>query len=86
MALSRIIKRHGIPEPAPDLGALYATVMSMKEIVEELTRQRGENIVSAVTVQDMIDLGIVESRPGGRAIRAPAREPDKPLLSPARKS
>jgi len=68
MALSKIIKRAGIPEPYPDVESLHASVTALKVVVEEITRQRGKNTASAVTVEDLIELGLVERREGGRVV------------------
>lgn len=68
---SRIIRRRGIPDPMPDLNALTESVAATKEVVETLTRQRGTFAESAVTVEDLVDLGIIERRSNGRFIKKP---------------
>ena len=68
---SRIIRRRGIPDPLPEVEALNSSVAALKEVVETLTRQRREYAESAVTVEDLVDLGIIERRPNGRFIKKP---------------
>lgn len=68
---SRIIRRRGIQEPLPEINALTESVSALKEVVETLTRQRGEYAESAVTVEDLVDLGIIERRSNGRFIKSP---------------
>lgn len=68
---SRIIQRRGIQEPMPDLNALTESVAALKEVVETLTRQRGNFAESAVTVEDLVDLGIIQRRSNGRFIKTP---------------
>lgn len=49
-----------IPEPSPDLESLFKTVSAMKELLETLTRQRGDSLQSAVTVDDLHRLGFAD--------------------------
>jgi hypothetical protein len=56
---TNIHKYRGIPEPSPEVHSLYQTVAALKEVVETLTRQRGYISESAVTVEDLIELGII---------------------------
>jgi hypothetical protein len=42
----------GVPEPTEELGALYATVAAMKEVLEQLARGRGNVANSALLVKD----------------------------------
>ena len=44
-----------IPEPGNDLESLRATVEALREVVETLSRQRGNVGDSAVTVDDLYD-------------------------------
>jgi len=68
---SRIIRRRGIPDPLPEVEALSTSVAALKEVVETLTRQRGTYAESAVTVEDLVDLGIIVRRPNGQFIKKP---------------
>lgn len=68
---SRIIRRRGIPDPLPEVEALQTSVAALKEVVETLTRQRGQVSDSAVTVEDLVDLDIIVRRPKGRFIKKP---------------
>lgn len=48
-----------IPDPTSDPVALRSTALTLKETVEILTRQRGDRTISAVTWQDLVDLGLI---------------------------
>jgi hypothetical protein len=45
--------------PDPRFGGPDAAVQAIKETVEVLTRQRGKTLHSAVTFQDLVDLGLI---------------------------
>jgi len=49
-----------IPEPQPNIESLYRTVLVMKELLETLTRQRGNSLYSAVTVEDLYKTGFAD--------------------------
>lgn len=53
------IKYPSIPKPAADLIALAQAGEAMKETLEILTQQRGNKENSAVTWQDLVDLGLI---------------------------
>lgn len=46
-----------VPEPTPD--TIQQSVTALKDTVEVLARQRAPVIASAVTFQDLIDLGLI---------------------------
>ena len=48
-----------ISEPTTDTNSLRESVLSTKESLEILTRQRGDPAMSAVTWQDLVDLGFI---------------------------
>lgn len=48
-----------IPDPAADTVALRSTALALKETAEMLTRQRGDRSLSAVTWQDLVELGLI---------------------------
>lgn len=50
-----------IPEPLPDLDGLAVAVRELKQAVEILTQQRKPYTLSAVTWQDLVDLGLIGS-------------------------
>lgn len=50
-----------IPEPTGDPKTDLEVLRSLKEAVELLMRQRGSNMDSAVRVQDLVDLGLIQS-------------------------
>lgn len=47
-----------IPEPTTDPEALRRTALEVKETIEILTAVRGNRLNSAITWQDLIDLGL----------------------------
>jgi hypothetical protein len=53
------IRYPSIPKPAADLVALSRAGEAMKETLEILTQQRGDKRHSAVTWQDLVDLGLI---------------------------
>jgi hypothetical protein len=57
-----------IPDPTTDPNALRVTSMALKESVEILTQQRGTRSLSAVTWQDLVELGLI---PASRAPKTP---------------
>jgi len=48
-----------IPDPTSDPVSLRSTALALKEITEILTQQRGDRTISAVTWQDLVDLGLI---------------------------
>lgn len=51
----------GIPDPARSVDGMFETVTTMKQAVETLAGQRrGSRGESAVTWQDLVDLGLIE--------------------------
>lgn len=57
---TNVPKYPAISEPTVDGASLRESVLSLKEGVEMLTRQRGDPIASAVTWADLVALGIVK--------------------------
>jgi len=55
----KLNRRVSIPEPLQEIGSLRATALATKELVESLAGQRGDPRNTAVTWQDLIDLGLV---------------------------
>lgn len=53
------LKYGAIPEPRPDIVSLTSTALATKQAVEILARQRKPILASAVTYQDLIDLGLI---------------------------
>jgi hypothetical protein len=52
----------GIPDPARSVDGMFETVTTMKQAVETLAGQRrGSRSESAVTWQDLVDLGLIEA-------------------------
>jgi hypothetical protein len=52
----------GIPDPARSIDGMFETVTTMKQAVETLAGQRrGSRAESAVTWQDLVDLGLIEA-------------------------
>jgi hypothetical protein len=50
-----------IPHPRQDIESLHRTVTALKEAVEALANVRGKPADSAITWQQLINLGIVQS-------------------------
>jgi len=50
-----------IPDPLPNIDSLREAIMAAKEVIEVLTGQRKSTFADAVTTQDLIDLGILDS-------------------------
>jgi hypothetical protein len=51
----------GIPDPARSVDGMFETLLTMKQAVETLAGQRrGSRAQSAVTWQDLVDLGLIE--------------------------
>lgn len=50
-----------IPEALPELEGLTMAVRELKQAVEILTQQRKPYNLSAVTWQDLVDLGLITS-------------------------
>jgi hypothetical protein len=48
-----------IPDPSADPVALRSTALALKETAEILTRQRGDRAKSAVTWDDLVELGLI---------------------------
>jgi hypothetical protein len=48
-----------IPAPMADLGSLYSAVVALKEAVEDMSGTRGGKYDRAVTLQDLLDYGLV---------------------------
>jgi hypothetical protein len=56
-----LAKFPGIPEPTQDPEAMMATVQALKQATETILGQRrGSRVTSAVTWQDLVDLGLIE--------------------------
>lgn len=54
------VKRYPpIPDPSTDPEALRRSDLAMKETLEIMTGVRGNRFDSAVTWQDLVDLGII---------------------------
>lgn len=52
----------GIPDPSRSVDGLFDTITTMKQAVETLGGQRiGSRAESAVTWQDLVDLGLIEA-------------------------
>lgn len=52
----------GIPDPSRSVEGMFETVTTMKQVTETLTGQRrGSRPQSAVTWQDLVDLGLIEA-------------------------
>jgi hypothetical protein len=57
-----VSKRYpAIPEPLPEIEGLAMAVREIKQLVEILTQQRKPYTNSAVTWQDLVDLGLIGS-------------------------
>lgn len=51
----------GIPDPSRSVDGMFDTLTTMKQAVETLGGQRrGSRAESAVTWQDLVDLGLIE--------------------------
>lgn len=48
-----------IPAPVADINSLYRTVEALREVVEMLTRQRGDERAWPVTASELRQLGIL---------------------------
>ncbi len=55
------IRYPSVPSPTLDVASLREAVAALKEVVEILTQQRGLPANSAVTWQDLVNLGIITS-------------------------
>jgi hypothetical protein len=53
------VRYPAIPHPTADPAALQKSVLALKEIAETLTQQRGDRSLSAVTWQDLVNLGLI---------------------------
>jgi hypothetical protein len=53
------VRYPSIPNPTADVTALRSSGIAMKETLEILTQQRGNPLMSAVTWQDLVDLGLI---------------------------
>lgn len=49
-----------IPEPYENLASLRASLQATKELVELLAGQRGQAYTTAVTWQDLLDVGLIK--------------------------
>ena len=49
-----------IPHPGTSVTALRESVLTMKEHIEVLTNVRGELLDKAVTLQDLLTLGLIQ--------------------------
>jgi hypothetical protein len=52
-------KYPAVPEPVAEINSVRSTCAALKEGQEILTRQRGDRTLSAVTWQDLLDLGLI---------------------------
>lgn len=52
-------KYPAVPDPISDVNSLRLSVLALKEGQEILTRQRGTRSTSAVTWDDLVDLGLI---------------------------
>jgi len=51
----------GIPDPSRSVDGMFETVTTMKQVMETMAGQRrGSRPQSAVTWQDLVDLGLIE--------------------------
>jgi hypothetical protein len=51
----------GIPDPSRSVEGMFETVQTLKQVAETLTGQRrGSRANSAVTWQDLVDLGLID--------------------------
>jgi len=48
-----------VPQPLADLASLQVTVLQLRQGVENLGGQRGEPLDRAVTLHDLVRLGVV---------------------------
>lgn len=53
-------KYPAIPEPFAEINSVRSTSAALKEAVEILTQQRGSRANSAVTWQDLVNLGLIQ--------------------------
>lgn len=54
-------KYPAITEPTTNPESLRSSILNLKESVEIVTRQRGDKAMSAVTWNDLVELGLVSS-------------------------
>jgi len=59
MAGRRRIPQVTVPVPTENVASLRASVMALKELVEQLAGQRGDALNAAVTWDDLVKLNIV---------------------------
>jgi len=59
--VTNVPKYPAINEPTTDAASLRDSVLSLKETTEMLTRQRGDPAVSAITWQDLVNLGLISA-------------------------
>jgi hypothetical protein len=52
-------ERLGIPVPLGELNSLVRTCSQLKTAVEQITRQKGSILESAITVGDLVRLGVI---------------------------
>lgn len=67
----------GIPEPRPDLSSLYETIVALREQVQLLTGQRGDDLERAVTFQDMVDYDFMRTSFGTDWAKTPVVRPEE---------
>lgn len=60
MSKRRRVAQATIPQPAPDVHSLLATVLALKELVETLAGQRGAPSDAAATWGDLEFAGVVQ--------------------------
>ena len=51
-----------IPVPGMDPASMHATIMGIKELVEDLAGQRGNRNATAVTWGDLVRLGLIKQQ------------------------
>lgn len=49
-----------IPQPEENLGALYRSVLTLKELVEVIAGQRGSPVDCHPSWQDLVDIGLIK--------------------------
>jgi len=54
-----VAKYPSVPAPTVDIASLRESCAALKEVVEILTQQRGSTLNSAVTWQDLVNLGLI---------------------------
>lgn len=53
------LKFRAIPSPSTDVQSLHRTVEALREVVEMLTRQRGDETVWPPTISELRRIGVI---------------------------